>query len=162
MSLPVRPRIVAKADGAGPGREAKPCPACARDEPFCGCVNPRGPGERNGLVSVISGDAAVRRALVLMLEAEGMAARAFCAWPRFAQAMERAPAQRRHCLLMDEEQARGIDAAWLAGRGGGASIVVLSASRGARHHLPPGCIAFADPFRVDEVLQAVRDALAAT
>jgi FixJ family two-component response regulator len=119
------------------------------------------PAGVDGLVSVVSSDAAVRRSLVLLLEAEGLTARAFCTLPTLLDVMDVAPGPTRHCLVIEERQARRLDTKALAGRvrrdGNRVPIVVLTGER------PPapsqGDISFVDPFGVDDVLHTIRDAL---
>lgn len=139
------------------------------DDHVCGCLNPPVPDGDQGLVSVISTDAAVRRSLVLLLEAEGLTARAFCTVRSFLGVIDRMPGPQRQCVLMEEEQARRIDAEWLARRvaheGGPVSIVVLTSEPSRRKSLasqPLSGVAFVDPFRIDEVLTTIRGALGAS
>lgn len=165
---PPRParRLGTTAAAAEEVRLANPatCPLSSADGHVCGCLNPAGPVGGSGLVSVISSDAAVRRALVLLLEAEGLTARAFCALPSFLGIMDRPQAARRHCLVIEEEQARGIDPKALAARvghgAGEVSIVVLTGAR-PPVAMPEGGVAFVDPFGVDDVLRTIRSALGA-
>lgn len=118
------------------------------------------------MISIVSSDAAVRRSLVLLLEAEGMPAKAFCVLPAFLSVMDRAPEAPRHCVVIEEEQVRGVDTAALARRiardGQPVSLIVLTApSHGRRPEpTPQAGVALVDPFKVDEVLRMVRQALA--
>lgn len=118
-----------------------------------------------GMVFIVSSDAAVRRALVLLLEAEGMPAKAFCVLPAFLSAMARAPANPRHCVVIEEEQMRGVDTATLVRRiareGQPVSLIVLTSPSHGRHPAPPpqAGVVFVDPFKVDEVLRVARQAL---
>ncbi len=141
-----------------------PCPLGVADDHICGCRAARPAADARGLVSIISSDAAVRRALVLLLEAEGMPAKAFCVLPAFLGVMGRATGVPRHCVVIEEEQTRGVDTGALARRvardGQPVSLIVLTAH--GRHPAPapqPG-VAFVDPFKVDEVLRMARQALA--
>lgn len=143
-----------------------PCPLGAADDHVCGCRAARAVEDGKGLVSIVSSDAAVRRALVLLLEAEGMPAKAFCVLPAFLSVMSRMPGAPRHCVVIEEEQARGVDTEALARRiardGQPVSLIVLMApSHGRRPSPGPQAgVAFVDPFKVDEVLRMARQALA--
>lgn len=142
-----------------------PCPIGAADDHVCGCRAAPVTEDGKGLVSIVSGDAAVRRALVLLLEAEGMPAKAFCVLPAFLSVMGRAPGNPRHCVVIEEEQTRGVDTAALVRRiareGQPVSLIVLSAPSHGRRPAPPpqAGVAFVDPFKVDEVLRMARQAL---
>lgn len=173
MPAPARPSQIGVEAGSPPsaveggGRTPAPsCPLSIADGHVCGCLNPPVPDAGKGLISVISSDAAVRRSLVLLLEAEGLTARAFCTVPAFLSVIDGVPGPQRHCIVMEEEQARWIDAEWLARQvareSRPISIVVLTAAPSHRPYLPlsQGGISFVDPFGVDDVLRTIRGALA--
>ncbi|MFH5926747.1 hypothetical protein [Roseomonas xinghualingensis] len=122
------------------------------------------------LVFVVSADAAVRRALALLLETEGIGSRSFASAPVFLaelpSIMEEL-AGAHHCLLVEDCLADGGNGLELAERvtatGFPMPAVVLKMPVGlaaaCRAALSRGSIIFADPFQADAVLQHVRGAL---
>jgi FixJ family two-component response regulator len=142
-----------------------PCPLELTNDHICGCRTPPALKDGKELISIISSDAAVRRALVLLLEAEGMPAKAFCVLPAFLSVMGRMPGKPRHCVVIEEEQTRGLDTAALVRRiardGQPVSLIVLTSPSHGRYSASPpqDGVAFVDPFKVDEVLRAARQAL---
>jgi len=143
---------------------AEPCPPPIADRGIEGGPDPP---VREIRVSVISSDLAVRESLVLLLEAEGIMARACCTVSAFLAALDLASATQRHCVVIERGQARNAELEGLsdlhAHAGRSLSIVVLTADP-ARHRprdAAPGAISYVDPFGLDDVLRAIRQALAA-
>jgi len=121
------------------------------------------------IVYVVSPDAAVRRSLILLLEAEGIETRSFAS---AASLLEELPAlgtkqAARRCVLLEER---------LPGGGGGLdlaerliqadldlSTIILQAAvgpvRDRQLRKVPATVVFADPFHMDALLQKVRCAL---
>ncbi|KAA2213689.1 response regulator transcription factor [Teichococcus oryzae] len=118
-------------------------------------------GAEGARVLVVSADGAVRQALVLMLEAEGIPACSFASAAEFLGVREGPGADR--CLLAEEKLpgpggAALAATALAAGRARAAVILAPPARRAAPRPARAG-IAFVDPFQLDEVLRAVRQAL---
>jgi FixJ family two-component response regulator len=118
------------------------------------------------VVFVVSSDAAVRRALVILLETEGLHARPFASTAAFlAEARDR-PAARR-CLLVEHHLPSGMDALGLlerlAAAGAAMPAIVLTETAGPelrRRAVASGATAvLAGPPDVDALLRAVADAI---
>ncbi|MBL6457372.1 hypothetical protein JMJ55_18720 [Belnapia sp. T6] len=121
------------------------------------------------LAFIVSPDAAVRRSLVLLLEAEAIGTRSFAsAGELLAQlpAFRRAPTTRR-CVLVEERLPGKVSGLQLAGQLSEAdlnlkTIILHAAVRPAaarQSGQTPADTVFADPFHMDALLQEVRTAL---
>jgi len=120
-------------------------------------------------VFIVSPDAAVRRSLVLLLEAEGMGTQSFASAADLLAELSalgtKSAVQR--CVLVEERLpggGSGLDLAdRLAEAGLGLRTIILKAAvRPARARQAGKALAevtFADPFHTDALLQEVRNAL---
>lgn len=124
-------------------------------------------GHADALVYVVSPDVAVRRALALLLEAEGFLARPFASADAFLTGAHTAPVGMRRCLLVEHRSPGGAGGLDLVRRSVAAgldmpAVVLVAAGRPSprgRTAGAGGLVAFADPFRVEDVLRAVSEAV---
>ncbi|MBP0443662.1 hypothetical protein J8J14_02625 [Roseomonas sp. SSH11] len=132
-------------------------------------VQPEGSIVAVPLALVVSSDPAVERALALMLEAEGIAARSFGSADAFLAALPvlaASPSGPPRCLLAEEDlsgqSGSGIALASRAAAEGFAipAIILRRAVRRRRKEIAAP-VTFVDPFQMDVLVDKVRAALRA-
>lgn len=162
LPAPQRHRAVRRAAGGMP----QPSPPCSLlVEGVCACGGLPAPDDPRRFVPVVSADAEVRRSLFLLLEAEGFSARAFCSLAALLGLLDRVETLSCDCVVIEEQQAGEVDPGALVqhlSRGGTARTIVVLTGGGLRpswkKSAARGTIILVDPFRVDDVLRAVRGA----
>ncbi|WP_424138699.1 hypothetical protein [Roseomonas chloroacetimidivorans] len=127
------------------------------------------PSSYPAIVCVVSPDAAVRRSLVLLLEAEGIETRSFASAASLLSELSALGTKptARPCILVEEHLPGGGSGLELAQRLAEADLdlttIVLKAAvrpvRGRQLKKVPAGVVFADPFHADNLLQEVRSVL---
>ncbi|MBU8541439.1 response regulator transcription factor [Falsiroseomonas tokyonensis] len=119
-------------------------------------------------VSIISADVAVRQALLLLMESEGITSRAFTSVWEFPAATGTVLRGQPHCVLLDPTHRDQASYARLTEHlvqgDGPVTVVVLAAeAHRPRRRAEQSSLTLVqvDPFRVDEILAAIRTALLA-